>query len=145
MAAKTLSPLETIKALLTDKTELAGKLSAATGEIEKFSAEVVRLSAELETLRTQAASERELFAAQLQAETAARDEARARIAALTEQLAAKESALTETISSLGFPAAQLPQATGDKPNDNTLTKAEFDALTPAEKMKFSSKGGRIRD
>lgn len=62
-------------------------------------------------------------------------------------LQAKISATaTEQLASIGINPGKLPapnsRATADS---KTLTKAEFDALTPAQKSKFSVAGGRISE
>lgn len=56
------------------------------------------------------------------------------------------AAATAQIASIGLNPGRLPAPSGKtSPDSKTLTKAEFDALTPKEKMEFSVKGGRLVD
>lgn len=53
------------------------------------------------------------------------------------------AAATAQLAQRGFSPAALPPATPGNGDSKTKTKAEFDALTPEQKMDFSVKGGRI--
>lgn len=116
---------ETIVSELTGKLELAeNALQGAATEAAELRNSITSLKEEIETLKVEAAKIPELESA----------------AKATEEKTKLEAA--RLLAASGHPSP-LEIVDDGKDESNTLTLAEFNALTPSAKSKFSVNGGRI--
>lgn len=145
-------------------TGLAGVLATAFSSVRSrvtVSAELTAARAQIGTLTTERDQARtDLAAANAQVAAAAAqlsavaaffglnpsDLAGKKAAECTALLTQKISAATtEQVASLGFNVGTLPKQADAEGDPKRKTYAEFSALTPAQKMEFSTNGGRIVD
>lgn len=153
-AAPTLRGLiASIKAGATAGTELLAARATITAHLATIATHVATIAqrdSQVSALNSQLAAttaQRDTFAAFIgitAAELGAKTPAE-----ITALITAKISAqAVEVVAGTGVPVGTLPpQTQGDASlaDEKTLTLAEFRALSPGEKMKFSTHGGRISD
>lgn len=145
--------IASIKAGATTGTELIAARAALTERDATITAHVATIAqrdTQLTALNTQlaaTAAQRDTFAAFIgitAAELGTKTPGE-----ITALITAKISAqAVEVVAGTGVPVGTLPAqtgSTGSLAEEKTLTLAEFRSLSPGEKMKFSTNGGRLSD
>jgi hypothetical protein len=145
--------IASIKAGATAGTELLTARATITAHLATIATHVATIAqrdTQLSALNTQlaaTAAQRDTFAAFIgitAAELGTKTPGE-----ITALITAKISAqAVEVVAATGVPVGTLPAqtgSTGSLAEEKTLTLAEFRALSPGEKMKFSTNGGRLSD
>ena len=123
--------LERITAAFTGSEKLKAELAKASAALIDRESEIAALKAEVQTLKPKAEQLTEITAKLADAEAKAKS-----VGLAAAEIAAAHGLRSEQLAELPAPSQEMDKA-------KTLTREEFNALTPAKRSEFSINGGKI--
>ena len=123
--------LERITAAFTGSEKLKAELAKASAVLVDRESEIAALKAEVQMLKPQAAQLTEITAKLADAEAKAKS-----VGLAAAEIAAAHGLRSEQLADLPAPSQEMDKA-------KTLTREEFNALSPAKRSEFSINGGKI--
>ncbi len=123
--------LERITAAFTGSEKLKAELAKASALVIDRDNEIAALKAEVQMLKPQAAQLTEITAKLADAEAKAKS-----VGLAAAEIAAAHGLRSEQLAELPAPSQEMDKA-------KTLTREEFNALSPAKRSEFSINGGKI--
>jgi ATP-dependent protease ClpP protease subunit len=123
--------LERITAAFTGSEKLKAELAKASAALIDRESEIAALKAEVQTLKPQADKLAEITAKLADAEAKAKS-----VGLAAAEIAAAHGLRSEQLAELPAPSQEMDKV-------KTLTREEFNALSPAKRSEFSINGGKI--
>lgn len=139
-----------VTSLTAEKTTLETSLADANAQLGELANNAANLNTELSKRCLNFGCVPNLTEADGKTALAADASPEARLAALdrvpvSEKLTLIDGAVTSALNRLNVNANALPQAASTNAKPNTMTRAEFTALTPAKQMAFVKARGKITE